>query len=727
MIGFPFYQQQDKMDCGPTCLRMICKYHGKNYAIQKLRQLCYVRRGGANLLAISEAAEKLGFRTLGVRLSLDQFAEVDLPCILHWRKRHFVILYKIKKGKYYIADPAVGLLTLTQEEFAKNWHSHKEIHNGISLLLTPTPNFYNEEEDGETKLNWLGILKYFYAYRKLFLQLVFGLLIGTLLSLISPFFTQAMVDVGIDTKNVNVVVLILVAQVMLFIGSTSVNFIRSWILLHVSTRININILTDFLIKLMKLPVSYFETKTTGDIMQRMSDQRNIESFLTGTTLNTLFSMINLVVFTFILIHYNVTIFIISFASTILYTGWILLFLKKRRELNYKQFDNSSTNQTTVIELVKGMQDIKLNNAEKNKRWGWELVQARLFKFKVKNLALSQYQQSGSSLINQTKNILITFISVTSVIKGDLTLGGMMAIQYIVGQVSSPIEQFLGFIQAYQDAKISLERLNEVHELEDEEPIDRHWITELPTNRSLTIKNVTFRYPGAGNEPVLENLSLFVPEGKTTAIVGMSGSGKTTILKLLLRFFEPEKGDIRVGEKKLNQISFRLWREKCGVVTQDGYIFDDTIAGNIAIGEEFPDEEKLERAVHLANLDEFIEEQPFGLLTKIGATGNGISQGQKQRIFIARAVYKEPEYVFFDEATNSLDANNERAIMDNMQEFYKGRTVIVVAHRLSTVMNADNIIVLNKGCIVEQGTHEMLTLMRGEYYELVKNQLELGLA
>lgn len=727
MIVFPFYKQQDKMDCGPTCLRMICKYHGRLYSIQKLRQLCYVKRGGATLLDISEAAEKIGFRTIGVKLSLDQLEEVELPCILHWRRRHFVILYKIKKGKFYIADPASGLITLTKEEFTKNWFSHKEMHNGISLLLTPTPKFFDSEEDENTKLNWLSILKYFYAYRRLFLQLVFGLLIGTLLSLISPFFTQAMVDVGINTRNINVVVLILIAQVMLFIGSTSVNYIRSWVLLHISTRINIAILTDFLIKLMKLPVSYFETKTTGDIMQRMSDQRNIEGFLTGTTLNTLFSMFNLVIFTFILIHYNVTIFFISFVSTILYTGWIVLFLRKRRELNYKQFDNSSTNQTTVIEMVKGMQDIKLNNAEKHKRWGWELVQARLFKFKVKNLALSQYQQSGSALINQTKNILITFISITAVIKGDLTLGGMMAIQYIVGQVSSPIEQFLGFIQAYQDAKISLERLNEIHELEDEEPIDRHWIIDLPQNRSISINNITFRYPGAGNDPVLENLTLFVPEGKTTAIVGMSGSGKTTILKMLLRFFEPEKGDIRIGDKKLNQLSYKVWRDKCGAVTQDGYIFDDTIAGNIAVGEEYPDEDKLDKAIQLANLTAFIEDQPFGLLTKIGATGNGISQGQKQRIFIARAVYKDPEYLFFDEATNSLDANNERVIMDNMQEFYIGRTVIVVAHRLSTVMNADNIIVLNKGCIAEQGTHEELTKLKGEYYELVRNQLELGQA
>ncbi|MGZ3756232.1 MAG: cysteine peptidase family C39 domain-containing protein [Mucilaginibacter sp.] len=518
-MKFPYYKQQDQMDCGPTCLRMVCSYYGRKIAIQKLRALCFINRGGVNLLAISEAAEKLGFRTTGVKLSLEQLNQAELPCILHWRQNHFVVLYKIAnapplklwrtKGKgqggaqrkYYIADPGSGLVALDETAFKKNWFSHKGMSDGISLLISASPRFYEQDdEDKETRLSWLAVLRYFYAYKQLFVQLVFGLGIGTLLSLITPFLTQSIVDIGINTRNINFVYLILIAQVMLFIGSTSVNFIRSWILLHISTRININILTDFLIKLMKLPVSFFESKTTGDIMQRMSDQQRIESFLTGTTLNTLFSVVNLVVFTFVLVYYNAVIFMVSLVSTLLYAGWILLFLKRRRALNYKQFDNSSSNQSNIVELVNGMQEIKLNNCEQQKRWGWEQIQARLFKYKTQNLALSQYQQGGSMFINQAKNILITFLSVKAVIDGQITLGGMMAIQYIVGQVCSPIEQMLGFVQAYQDAKISLERLNEIHELQDEEPIDKHWPHELPANKTISLTNLTFTYPGAGNEP-----------------------------------------------------------------------------------------------------------------------------------------------------------------------------------------------------------------------------------
>ncbi|MEO8948267.1 MAG: peptidase domain-containing ABC transporter [Mucilaginibacter sp.] len=722
---FPHYKQQDQMDCGATCLRIITKYYGRNFPIQKLRALCQVNKRGVSLLGISEAAEKIGFRSLGVKLTLDQLRQAQLPCILHWRQNHFLILYKIRKDQFYISDPARGLVVLTEKEFTKQWFAHKEMHDGISLLLSPTPQFYDAEDEKGSEIRWTSILRYFYSYKQLFLQLILGLGLGTILQLITPFLTQSVVDIGINTRNINFVYLILIAQVMLFIGSTSVTFIRSWILLHISTRINISILTDFLIKLMKLPMSYFETKTTGDIMQRMNDQQKIESFLTGTTLNTLFSMVNLVVFTIVLIYYNALIFMVSAVSTVIYTIWIVLFLKRRRELNYKQFDISSNNQSSIVELVNGMQEIKLNNSEKQKRWGWEHIQASLFKFKVKNLALSQYQQAGSSFINQGKNILITFISVKGVIDGNITLGGMMAIQYIVGQVSSPIEQMLGFIQSYQDAKISLERLNEIHQLEDEEPVEKNWINELPAKKAITLKDLTFRYPGAGNDPVLKEISLNIPEGKTTAIVGMSGSGKTTILKLLLRFYEPEKGEIKIGETKLSQLGYKLWRNQCGTVLQDGFIFSDTIANNIAVGDEYPDPVKLTQAIKTANIQEFIEELPFGLNTKIGTAGSGISQGQKQRLLIARAVYKNPEYLFFDEATNALDANNERIIMNNLLEFFVGKTVVIVAHRLSTVSNADNIIMLDKGKIIEQGTHHELTSLKGEYYGLVKNQLELG--
>ncbi|PPL03159.1 peptidase domain-containing ABC transporter [Parapedobacter indicus] len=726
MLHFRHYQQQDEMDCGATSLRMICKYYGRNMDIYRLRQLCQTTNRGVNLLGVSEAAEKVGFRTQGVKLTLDQLSEIPLPCVLHWRQNHFVVLYKVSKGYYHIADPATGKRRLTAKEFKNNWFAHSELHNGISLLLTPTPQFYDLDEKEENKeLQWGAVFQYFSAYRKLFVQLVLGLMAGTILQLIAPYLTQSVVDIGINTRNINFIHLILIAQLSLFIGQVGVDFIRSWILLHISTRVNISVLTDLLIKLMKLPMKFFETKTTGDIMQRMADQQRIEAFLTGSTLSTLFSMVNLVVFGFILAFYNAGIFFIFLVGTILYTGWILMFLKRRGELDQRRFTVSSENQTHIVELVHSIQEIKLNNSERQKRWLWEGIQARLFRFKVKSLALAQYQQAGSMAINQLKNIVITFLSAKAVIDGDLTLGGMVAIQYIVGMVSSPIEQLLGFIQSYQDAKISLERINEIYREEDEEPVENDWLRELPGNKDITLNAITFRYPGAGNEPVLNNVDMMFPEGKTTAIVGMSGSGKSTVLKLILRFFEPESGIIDIGGTNLYNIGFSTWRGSCGVVMQDGFIFADTIENNIAVGDEYPDREKVERAIRVANLDDFIREQPFGLKTKIGTAGKGISQGQRQRLLIARAVYKDPHYILFDEATNALDANNERVIIDNLRSFLKGRTAIIVAHRLSTVSHADNIVVLDKGRVAEQGTHLELAERRGEYFRLVKNQLELG--
>ncbi|HEY4326115.1 MAG TPA: peptidase domain-containing ABC transporter [Mucilaginibacter sp.] len=724
-MSFKFYKQFDGMDCGPTCLRMIAKYYGRNHKQQTLNKMCDINREGVSLLGISNAAEKIGFRTLGVKLNTGQIKEAELPCILHWRQSHFVVLYKIKNHKYYLADPADGLVTLSEADFSRNWQGDKETFKGIALLLAPTPQFYEHEDEQGSEIKWSFLLRYLITYRKLVVQLLFGLGIGSLLQLITPFLTQSIVDIGINTRNLNFIYIILFAQVALIIGRASVEFIRSWILLHMSTRINISILTDFLIKLMKLPMSFFDTKMTGDIMQRISDQKRIENFLTGSTLSTIFSMFNLLVFSVVLAYFNAAIFFVFVVSSTLYTVWIVLFLKRRRVLNYKSFDVSAKNQSSIVQLVGGMQEIKLNNCEQQKRWEWEHLQARLFKFNVKNLALSQYQQGGATFINEGKNILITFLSAEAVINGHLTLGAMMAVQYIVGQLSSPIEQLLGFIQGFQDAKISLERLNEIHQMEDEEPINKEWEHTLPDNKSLSIHRLTFRYPGTDNEPVLEDIDLHIPQGKTTAIVGMSGSGKTTILKLLLRFYEPQKGDIKVGDQSISNISFKTWRGQCGVVMQDGFIFSDSIERNIAVGDEYPDKNKLRHAIKVANIQDFIDDLPLGLNTKIGVEGNGISQGQRQRMLIARAVYKDPQYLFFDEATNALDANNERVIMDNMSEFFKGRTVIIVAHRLSTVSNADNIIVLDKGHIIEQGTHRELTSLKGDYYKLVKNQLELG--
>ncbi len=711
------------MDCGPTCLRMIAKHYGKNFSLQRLREISGINREGVSLLGISEAAEKIGFRTMGSRLTIEQLSELELPAILHWNQNHFVVLYKIKKGIYYIADPGKGLIEFTLAELKQRWLSTEDF--GIALILSPTPALHAQEGDKAEALNWGYLLQYLYRYKKLVVQLFVGLGVGSLLQLIIPFLTQSIVDIGINTRNLNFIYIILIAQTMLFLGRMSVDFIRSWILLHISTRINISILTDFLIKLMKLPMSFFDTKMTGDIMQRMSDQKRIESFLTGPTLNIIFSLFNLIIFTGVLAYYNVNIFFIFLLSSVLYSLWVIAFLKKRRELDFKRFDISSKNQSSIVQLIGGMQEIKLNNCEQQKRWEWEHLQAGLFKFSVKSLSLNQIQQSGAFFINEGKNILITFLVAKAVIDGQLTLGGMMAIQYIVGQVNSPIEQMLGFIQQLQDAKISLERLNEIHQMEDEEPIDKTFLNELPSLKTICLNQLSFTYPGAGNEPVLKGIDLIIPEGKTTAIVGMSGSGKTTILKLLLRFYTPQKGEIKVGATYIDQIGYRYWRGQCGIVMQDGFIFSDTIARNIAVADEHPNMAKLQHAIKMANIGDLIDGLPLGLKTKIGAEGNGISQGQKQRILIARAVYKDPEYIFFDEATNALDANNESVIMNNLEEFFKGRTVVVVAHRLSTVKNADNIVVLDKGVIIEQGTHAELTKSKGEYYNLVKNQLELG--
>lgn len=711
------------MDCGPSCLRMIAKHYGRSFNLRTLSKLCGFNREGVSLLGLSDSAEKIGFRSLGVKLTTEQLKDAELPCILHWRQYHFVVLYKIKKNKYYLADPAAGLVTIDEAGFNSSWAN--DSGTGIALLLGPTPQFYEQDHESAREVRWSFMLQYLVKYRSMIFQLILGLGAGSILQLITPFLAQSVIDVGINTHNLNFIYIILIAQLALIVGRVSVEFIRSWVLLHISTRVNISILTDFLIKLMKLPISYFDTKMTGDIMQRINDQKKIESFLTGSTLTTAFSLVNLIVFSFVLAYYNIAIFFVFAVSSALYTTWIAVFLKRRRVLNYKSFEIASKNQSSIVQLVNGMQEIKLNNCEQQKRWEWEHIQAHLFKFNIKNLALSQYQQGGATLINEGTNVLITFLSAKTVIDGNLTLGAMMAVQYIIGQLNSPVQQFLGFIQSYQDAKISLERLSEIHQTDDEEPTNRNWEYNLPVNKSININHLTFRYPGAGNEPVLDDINLHIPQGKTTAIVGMSGSGKTTILKLLLRFYEPEKGNINVGEQLLDNFSFKAWRAQCGVVMQEGFIFSDTIERNIAVGDEYPDKAKLNHAIKVANIQDFITDLPLGLNTKIGAEGNGISQGQRQRLLIARAVYKDPQYIFFDEATNALDANNEQVIMNNLNEFFSGRTVVIVAHRLSTVSNADNIIVLSKGKIIEQGTHQELTSMKGDYYHLVKNQLELG--
>lgn len=728
MRRFPFVKQMDAMDCGPTALCMIAKYYGKNYSQQTLRERCFITREGVSMLGTSDAAESIGMRTMGVRINFEVLAnEVQLPCIAHWKQNHFIVVYQIKKDIVYVADPAHGLVRYTKDEFLAGWASTTKNGEpqGLCLLLEPTPDFYKEQDESLNKSSFTFLFSYLRPYKRFLFQLMLGMLVGSLLQLIFPFLTQAIVDYGINNRDIDFVTLILVAQLALFLGRTSVEFIRNWILLHISSRINISLISDFLIKLMKLPIGYFDTKMIGDLMQRIGDHRRIESFLTTSTLNILFSTINMIIFGAVLAIYDMTIFMIFLIGSILYFFWIYVFLEKRRELDFKRFAQLSDNQSNLYQIITGMQEIKLNNCEKMKRWEWERIQAKLFKVNVKSLSLDQYQQIGSVFINQVKNILISFFAAKAVVTGDMTLGMMLAVQYIIGQLNSPIEQLISFMHTTQDAKISLERLGEIHKKKDEEDPDDSKISILPANKSITVSGLSFQYEGPHSELVLKDVNLEVPEKKVTAIVGMSGSGKTTMIKLMLGFYPPSKGEIKVGDTDIRNISSRMWRQKIGVVMQDGFIFSDTIAKNIAVSDEIVDKKRLLNAARIANIQEFIDSLPLGYNTKIGQEGHGLSQGQKQRILIARAAYINPEYLFFDEATNALDANNERAIMENLEEFFQGRTVVVVAHRLSTVKNADQIVVLEKGKIVERGTHSELTQLKGAYFNLVKNQLELG--
>jgi len=746
--SFPLYTQLDSMDCGPTCLRMIAKHYGRSYTLQNLREKSFITRAGVSMLGISDAAESIGMHTQGVKITVEQLIEdVPLPCILHWNHRHFVVLYKVqgKRQKanwmsrllrstrndvcmFYIADPAGQKYVMNKEEFCKCWYSSnsggKDV--GIALLLQPSPDFYDYEDDKEKQQKNMGFFfRYLLPYKSQYAQIIVGMILGSILSMILPFITQAVVDQGIGNNNLSFITLMLIAQLVLSITQMGMSFIQSWIALHTNTRISIALISDFLTKLMKLPIRFFDAKNIGDILQRIGDNGRIQGFLSGTTISTLFSFTNFFVFAFIMAYYNLTILLVFLVGNILYITWILSFMRYRRKLDFKRFAQASANQSNLVQLVTGMQEIKLNNCEKQQRWKWERIQVKLFKISIQGVALGQYQQIGSVFFSQTTGLFISFLSAKAVVDGNITLGMMMAISYIIGQLSGPVGQVINFTQSLQDAKISLERLNEIHNKEDEEQTIENKIDAIPENKTLRMRDVCFSYDGAERDYVLENLNLEIPQNKVTAIVGASGSGKTTIIKLLLGFYYPIKGKIIIDNTPLDEINPHLWRQKTGAVMQDGFVFSDTIANNIAVGEEEIDKKRLLHAVETANIREFIESLPLKYNSKIGMEGNGISQGQRQRLLIARAVYKNPEFLFFDEATNSLDTNNERVIMNNLTEFYIGKTVVVVAHRLSTVQNADNIIVLEKGKVIEEGTHKELTEKQGAYYELVRNQLELG--
>jgi len=718
-------RQLDVMDCGATCLKMIGLHYGKKFSINQLRKLCDKGQQGVTLLGINRAAEELGFKTFPVKLTTELFVkEAQLPCLVHWKGDHYVVVYKIHKKMVYIADPGAGKVTLSVEQFQEFWALGGD--DGIALFLEPTEKFFQQDNEQPRSNNGIKrLLSHLFRFKKFLGQLGLGALIGSVLNLIFPFLTQALVDHGIGNRDINFVYAIMIAQVVLFISRVSTEFIRGWILVHMGTRINIAVISEFLMKLMRLPLSYFNSRNLGDILQRVADHSKIEEFLTSHSIGIIFSMLNLVAFSIIMAVYSSLIFFVFLLGSLASIVWVIFFLNRRKVLDYQQFSHMTANQNAIVQLVCGMPEIKMNQAEASQRWAWESIQGKLFNIRLKSLAVEQYQQAGTLFINEGKNIFITFLAAQQVIAGELTLGMMMAITYILGQMNAPIEQLLQFIRQAQDAKISMERLGEVQDMKEEKEEFGEALSESIPQGDIELSDTCFKYSRHDHENIIDELNLTIPYKKTTAIVGTSGSGKTTLMKLLLKFYPLTGGRVSVGGHDLRFICPDAWRSKCGVVMQDGFIFNYSIIKNIAMGNEAIDFERAINAAKTANIHDEIEQMHQGYYTKIGQEGVGLSGGQTQRILIARAVYKNPDFLFFDEATSALDANNERKIQENLQYFFKGKTVVIIAHRLSTVKNADQIIVLDKGKIVEQGSHKQLTEKKGYYYDLVKNQLELG--
>ncbi len=726
---FKWIRQHDSMQCGVACLAMICRHYGKDYSLEYLDSFCHANIAGVSMLGIAEGARSVGLETMTAAASTDELKEITLPCILHWNQNHFVVLYGISGNgrRYRIADPGKGLVSCTRRELESHWISSVTDGepSGVVMQLTPTRDFHSHICDKTAeKRSFRFLLGYLRQYRKYFLQIILGLLLGCVLQLILPFLTQAIVDLGIRHRDIGLIWLILLGELMIVVGRTATDFIRRWLLLHISMRINISLVSDFFIKLLRLPMSFFDTKLMGDLLQRIGDHTRVQDFLTGQVLNVVFTILSFLVFGVVLFVYNHLIFAVFAAGSLCYGLWIASFLRRRKVLDYELFEQQAVNQNRTYQFITSMQEIKLQDCERRRRWEWEDTQADLFAVRMKSLRLQQTQEAGSIFINEVKNIIITVLAATAVIGGRMTLGAMLAVQYIIGQLNSPVAQFMSFIYSLQDVRISLERINEIHEGRNEEP-DSGLATDFREGRSIEIDDIDFKYDPHALKKTIEGVSFRIPEGKVTAIVGASGSGKTTLIKLMLGYYPVMSGSISIAGRDINEHSLRWWRRQCGVVMQDGVIFSESIARNIAVDDGEVDTERLESAARIACIHDFVMSLPLRYDTKVGKDGVGLSQGQRQRILIARAVYRDPAFIFLDEATNSLDAKNEREIVENLDKFYKGRTVVVVAHRLSTVKNADRIIVLDGGKVVETGDHASLIAAKGAYYNLVKNQLELG--
>lgn len=722
--NFPHEFQMDAKDCGPACLKIIAKHYGKYYSLQYLRDKCGITRAGVSFLDISYAAKQIGLRTISVKATLnDLISIVVLPCIIYWNQDHFIVVYKVTSHKIYVSDPAKGLLSHSHAEFIERWYKENE-ENGVVLALEPMANFMQLEvrEKKERYKTFENLMGYFLPYKQAFYILFFIMFIATLLQALLPFISKAVIDTGIQTRDITFIYMILIGNAILLLSITLSNILREWVLLHVTARVNISLLSDYLIKLMKLPISFFENKLVGDILQRASDHERIRNFIMTNSLGTLFSMITFIIFSIILLVYHKIIFLIFIVGSAIYAGWILVFLKIRKKIDWENFELSSKNQSHWVETIESIQEIKINNYEDQKRWKWEGIQARLYRVNQKVLKINAAQSLGAQFINGIQNMMVTFYCAIAVINGEITFGVMVSVQFIIGMLNGPVSQFISFIQAAQYAKISFMRINEIHQIEEEEDGCASNNIILPQNKSLIVHNLTFQY-SPQTPLVLRNINLFIPEGKVTAIVGDSGSGKSTLLKLLLRLYKPSYGEVLIGGMNVNNISLRQWRNRCGCVMQEGKLFNDTIINNIVLSEEDIDYQALKQAVEVANISHEIEQMPQGYQTLIGEMGRGLSGGQRQRILIARALYKKPDYIFLDEATNSLDSINEQKIVQALDAVFVNRTVVIIAHRLSTIRKADQIIVLKGGVMVEVGNHDSLMAQKQFYYNLIQCQYQ----